>query len=114
MTLLKRPTPSQEPIGFPFLAKWAVELVLGGIYLFGAVCLLVFVFVRDRAWPAVASGLLLLAAGWYFYRTGWKMSYALFAMAALTSASGVYLVAHRVRYRDSEGTGPASKDSGES
>jgi len=88
---------SQEiPVGgFPepasgFVAKWGVELLFTGIYLFGGMCMLVFAIRKNKPFVLVFSGLVLLAAGWISYNDGWKMSYALFAMAVLFSAIGIY------------------------
>ena len=81
--------------GFPepaagFVAKWGVELLLIGIYLFGGVCMLVFAIRKNKTYVLVPFGVILLAAGWIFYNKGTKMSYALFAMAILFSTIGIY------------------------
>jgi hypothetical protein len=88
---------SQEiPVGgFPepasgFVAKWGIELLFTGIYLFGGICMLVFAIRKNKPFVLVFSGGTLIAAGWYFYSKGTKLSYALFAMAALFSALGIY------------------------
>jgi len=81
--------------GFPepaagFVAIWGIELLFTGIYLFGGACMLVFAIRRNKPFVLVLSGVTLLAAGWIFYSKGTKMSYALFAMAVLFSAIGIY------------------------
>jgi len=81
--------------GFPepasgFVAKWGVELLFLGIYLFGGVCMLVFAIRKNKPFVLVVSGVALLAAGWIFYTKGTRMSYVLFSMAILFSAIGIY------------------------
>ncbi len=86
--------------GFPgpaggFLARWWIELLFGGLYLFGGLCTLVFAIKKDKPFVLVLYGGMLLAAGWYFHSDGWRMSYALFAIAILMAALGVYRTIRR-------------------
>jgi murein DD-endopeptidase MepM/ murein hydrolase activator NlpD len=83
-----------QPAG-AFLAKWGVELLFTGIYLFGALCMLVYTTRKDKPFVLVLSGGVLLAAGWIFLEDGWMMSYLLFAAAILFAALGVYRIVHR-------------------
>jgi len=81
--------------GFPepeagFVAKWGIELLFVGIYLFGGACMLVFAIRKNKPFVLALSGVALLAAGWIFYNKGTKMSYVLFAMAVLFAVIGVY------------------------
>ena len=81
--------------GFPepaagFVAKWGVELLFAGIYLFGGACMLVFAIRKNKPFVLIINGGLLIVAGWIFYSKGTKMSYALFAMAVLLLAIGIY------------------------
>lgn len=81
--------------GFPepasgFVAKWGIELLFTGIYLFGGACMLVFAIRKNKPYVLVITGGLMIIAGWIFYNKGTKMSYALFAMAILFSAIGIY------------------------
>ena len=81
--------------GFPepaagFVAKWGVELLLTGVYLFGGACMLVFAIRKSKPFLLVFSGGILTAAGWIFYSKGTKMSYVLFAVAVLFSAIGIH------------------------
>ena len=81
--------------GFPepaaeFVAKWGLELLFTGVYLFGGTCMLVFAIRKNKPFVLVLSGATLIAAGWIFYNKGTKMSYVLFAMAVLLSAIGIY------------------------
>ena len=52
--------------------------------------MLVFAIRQSKPFVLVLSGVMLVAAGWIFYSKGTKMSYVLFAMAALFSAIGIY------------------------
>ena len=86
--------------GFPepeagFVAIWWFELLFAGIYLLGGVSMLIFAIRRNKPFLLVVSGIALLAAGWIFYSKGTKMSYALFAMAVLFSAIGIYKLIRR-------------------
>jgi len=81
--------------GFPdqaagFVAKWGVELLFTGVYLFGGVCMLVFAIRKNKPFVLVINGGLLIVAGWIFYNKGTKVSYVLFAMAVLLLAIGIY------------------------
>ncbi len=78
-----------------FLDKWAVELIFSGIYVFGAVCMLIFGTRTDKPYLVLLSGGVLFAAGWYFYITGWKMSFVLFGLAILLAVIGIYLLVRR-------------------
>jgi len=88
--------------GFPgpaggFLDRWRIELVFIGIYLFGGLCVLVFAVRKDRPFALVFSSLMFLIAGWVFYNDGWRLSPALFAMAVVLLALGVYRLIRRSR-----------------
>lgn len=71
------------------LAKWGIELLIGGIYSLGGICMLVYTLKKDKPLIPILSGVTFLAAGWYFYHDGWKMSYALLTMGVLFPAIGV-------------------------
>ena len=86
--------------GFPgpalgFVAKWGIELLFGGIYALSGICMLVYATRKDKPFVPILSGLTLLAAGWYFYNDGWKMSYVLLMMGVLFPAIGVTRWIHR-------------------
>jgi murein DD-endopeptidase MepM/ murein hydrolase activator NlpD len=88
--------------GFPeptsgFMAIWGIELLLAAIYLFGGGCMLVFAIRKNKPTALVIYGVVMTAAGWYFYSKGWIMSYALFAMAILLSAIWIYHLVFKVR-----------------
>jgi len=81
--------------GFPepetnFISKWGIELLFGGIYLFGGISLLIHATKKDKPILLVFAGIVLLAAGWFFYHDGWKMSYAIFPLAVLLLGVGIY------------------------
>jgi len=78
-----------------FVTKWGLELLFAGIYLFGGMCMLVYAIKQDKPLVPVISGGVLAAAGWIFNRKGARMSTALFAMAALLAAIGIYRLARR-------------------
>jgi len=52
--------------------------------------MLVFAIKKNKPFLLVITGGLMIVAGWIFYIKGTKMSYALFAMAILLSAIGIY------------------------
>jgi hypothetical protein len=83
-----------EPAG-GFVAKWGLELLLTGVYLFGGVLILVFAIRKNKPFLLVINGGLLIVAGWIFYSKGTKTSYVLFAMAVLFLVIGIYKYIHR-------------------
>ena len=83
--------------GFPepaagFMAKWGLEILFAGIYLFGGVCMLVYAIRKNKPFVLVIAGGVLIVAGLIFHSKGMKMSSALFAMAVLLSVIGIYKV----------------------
>jgi murein DD-endopeptidase MepM/ murein hydrolase activator NlpD len=87
--------------GFPgpaggFLARWWIELLLGAMYLVGGLFSLVFGIKRDKPLTLVLSGGISLAAGWFFYNDGWRMSYVLLGMGILIAALGLYGTIRRI------------------
>jgi len=83
-----------EPAG-GFVAKWGLELLLTGVYLFGGVLILVFAIRKNKPFLLVINGGLLIVAGWIFYSKGTKTSYVLFSMAVLFLVIGIYKYIHR-------------------
>lgn len=87
--------------GFPnptagFLGIWRNELLVAGIYIIGSVCMLVIAIKKDKPFVPVIFGVILFAAGFLFAtRKRLVVSYAVFAMAALSSAIGIYKVIRR-------------------
>jgi len=87
--------------GFPdpaagFLEIWWNELLAAGIFIIGGVCTLVIVIKKDKHFLLVIFGAILFAAGVIFAaRQRVLVSYAVFAMAALLSAVGIYTVIRR-------------------
>ena len=78
-----------------FLAKWGVELLLTGVYLFGGVFMLIYSIKQNKPFLLLIFGTVLLAAGWIFFTDGMQMSYLLFAMASLLAAIGLYKLIRR-------------------
>ena len=78
-----------------FLAKWGVELLLTGVYLFGGVFMLIYSIKQNKPFLLLIFGTVLLAAGWIFFTEGMQMSYLLFAMAILLAAIGIYKLIRR-------------------
>jgi murein DD-endopeptidase MepM/ murein hydrolase activator NlpD len=81
--------------GFPeptagFVAKWGDDLLTTGFYLLWGAGMLVYAIRKNKPFVLVITGSLLIVAGWIFYSKGAKMSYALFAMAVLLAAIGIY------------------------
>jgi len=88
------------PGGYPepeagLIEKWGNELLFIGVYLFGGVCVLVYALRKDKPFVLVINGGFLIVAGWIFNSKGTRMSYALFAMAVLLSAIGIYKLIRR-------------------
>lgn len=77
------------------IEKWAVELIFGGVYLIGAVSMLIFGIKRERPYLLLLSSGVLFAAGVYFYMAGWKMSFALLGSALFLAVTGLYLLYRR-------------------
>lgn len=80
--------------GFPepksnFISKWGIELLFGGLYVFGGISLLIYATRKEKPILLVFAGVVLLAAGWFFYHDGWKMSYAIFPLALLLLLTGI-------------------------
>ena len=84
----------QEPVP-SFAVKWGVEFLFGAIYVFGAVCMLIFGIRTDKPYLVLLSDGVLFTAGWYFYSTGWKISFVLFGLAILLAVIGIYLLVRR-------------------
>jgi hypothetical protein len=82
-----------------FLEKWSVELVMGAVYLMGAVSMVVYGMKRDKPYLLLILGGFLLAAGVYFYVIGWKLGYALFGLAFLLAVTGIILLIRRLTKR---------------
>lgn len=78
-----------------FVEKWSVEIIMGAIYVFGAACMLIFAAKTNKPFLPLLSGVVLFAGGWYFYTTGWKMSFVLFGLASLLAVTGLYLLMRR-------------------
>lgn len=78
-----------------FFNKWAVELIMGGVYLVGAVSMLVFGLRTDKPYVMMLSGAVLFAAGVYFFSTGWNMSYLMFMLGVLLVAAGLWVLIRR-------------------
>lgn len=84
--------------GFPnpaagFLEIWWNELLAAGFFIIAGVCMLVIMTKKDKHFLLLIFGGMLLAAGIFFAaRQRVVVSYAVFAMAALLSAVGIYKV----------------------
>lgn len=89
------------PGGFPgpaggFLARWWMEVVFAGIYLFGGLCTVVYATKKDKPLVLLLCASILVVAGWIFHRDGWRMSYGLFAAAIALAALGLYRTIRRL------------------
>ncbi len=80
-----------------FLEIWWMELLFAGIYLVGAAGVLLFALRKDKHVVVLISGAVLTAAGWLFSQRGSRLSYALFAVAALLITAEVYRLVRRRR-----------------
>jgi hypothetical protein len=88
----------QAPTG-NFLNKWAVELIMGGIYLVGAVSMLIFGLKKEKPYLMMFSAAVLIAAGVYFFTRGWKMSYLMFISGISLAGAGLWILIRRYRDR---------------
>jgi hypothetical protein len=75
-----------------FIEKWTVDLVLGGVYLIGALSMLIFGIKKEKPYLLLLSSGVMFATGFYFYQAGWRMGLGLFGLALLLAGSGVYLL----------------------
>ena len=57
--------------------------------------MLIFAIRRNKPFLLIFSSILLVAAGWVFHSKGMVMSYALFSMAVLLLAIGIYRLVRR-------------------
>jgi murein DD-endopeptidase MepM/ murein hydrolase activator NlpD len=81
-----------------FLEIWRNELLVAGIYVIGGVCMLFIAIKKDKPFVPVIFGVILFAAGILFAtRKRLVVSYAVFAMAALSLTVGIYKVIRRSR-----------------
>jgi len=78
-----------------FIQKWGIELLLGGMYLVGAVSMFIFGTKTDKPYLLLFSGGVLLAAGIYFYSKGWLMSFVMFGSALFLVVTGMILLIRR-------------------
>lgn len=78
-----------------FVAKWGVEILLTGWYVFGGACMLIFAIRKNKPIVLIISGIVSLVVGWIFYSKGMVTSYMLFAMAVLFAVIGIYNLIHR-------------------
>ena len=78
-----------EPAG-GFVAKWGLELLFTGIYLFGGICMLIYAIKKNKPFVLILSGVILIAAGWIFYSKGMRASYVLLIVGILLLVFGIY------------------------
>jgi hypothetical protein len=88
----------QAPTG-NFFNKWAVELIMGGLYLVGAVSMVIFGVKTDKPYVMMLSAAVLFAAGIYFFTTGWKMSYLMFMLGISLAVAALWVLNRRYRNR---------------
>ncbi len=75
-----------------FIAKWGIEFLFAGIYLFGAICMFVFATKRNQPLVIAISGSFLLVAGWVFYNKGWLISNLLIVVGIILLVIGLYRI----------------------
>jgi hypothetical protein len=81
--------------GFPapegnLFSKWGIELLFGGFYFIGGISMLIYATKRNKPFLIFFSGVVLLAASWFFFRDGWRMVYVIFPFALVLFAIGIY------------------------
>ena len=64
-----------------FLSRWGIELLFGLIYLAGAIGAFISATRKDKPLLLLVAGVVLLIAGWIFYKDGWRISYMLLILA---------------------------------
>ena len=72
------------------MAKWGLELLFTGIYLFGGICMLIYAIKKNKPFVLILSGVILIAAGWIFYSKGMRASYVLLIVGILVLVFGIY------------------------
>jgi murein DD-endopeptidase MepM/ murein hydrolase activator NlpD len=72
-----------------FLTMWGVETLFGLIYSAGALGAFVYGTRKNTPIPLIMSGSIMLFAGWYFFKDGWRISPILFILAALLIIPGI-------------------------
>ena len=72
------------------MAKWGLELLFTGIYLFGGICMLVYAIKKNKPFVLIVYGVVFLAAGWIFYNKGMWASHALLIVGILVLVFGIY------------------------
>ena len=72
------------------MAKWGLELLVTGMYLFGGICMLVYAIKKNKPFALIVYGVVFLVAGWIFYSKGMRASYVLFTVGILLLVFGIY------------------------
>jgi len=84
----------QKPEGRA-LAIWGLELLFTGVYLIAVAGVLISAIRKNKPFVPILASLFFIAAGWVFHSKGMVMSYALFSMAVLLLAIGIYMLVRR-------------------
>jgi murein DD-endopeptidase MepM/ murein hydrolase activator NlpD len=79
-----------------FFEMWSVELLMGGIYFLGVLAMIIFGVKTQKPYLILLSGGVFTATGIYFYSIGWKMSYAILALALFLIGIGILMLIRRL------------------
>ena len=71
------------------MARWGVELLFGGIYLFSTVGVLIFATRKNKPLLLVFGGAVIATTGLIFYKDKWRFSYMLMILAATLTFLGI-------------------------
>jgi hypothetical protein len=81
-----------------FVTMWWRELLFAGVYAMGGLFVLIMMLKKKKPLILVFSGLIYMAAGWYFHSKGMRMiNLALLTMAVVLSVAGIYGFIDRFR-----------------
>ncbi len=81
-----------------FLAKWWIEVLFSGMYIFGGICTLIFAEAQKKPFVLIAAGIVFMVAMWFFINKGVILNYVLITMATLFFTIGVYkLIRGRIK-----------------
>jgi len=84
------------PKGY-ILEKWGVEILFAIIYLCGTLGSLIYGIKKNNYTSLFLAGAVMFAAGYFFYRDGWRMPPVLFVMSAVLLSAGLNILLKRSR-----------------
>jgi hypothetical protein len=80
-----------------FIEMWGVELLLAGVYLTGAIFVVIYGLRRDKPFSILGYGAMMLVAGIFLSGKSFRMAPVSFIVAAVLLVTGIYLLIARSR-----------------